>query len=148
MYNEKIQEEIDIDASPAKVFEFLADPSNIPLILPGLKENYDIPELPIKEGSKFKYKYELYNSVLEGEITIDKAEAPNEYSFTSSGMGESKWTQKLVDNGGKTHLFLEIEYNTPKTWVEKAGQALAEKTNQGNAEKYLQNLKNALELQS
>ncbi|MBI4038947.1 SRPBCC family protein [Candidatus Daviesbacteria bacterium] len=52
MYNEKIHTEIDIDAPVSKVFEFLTDPNNIPLILPGLKENYDIPELPIKEGSK------------------------------------------------------------------------------------------------
>lgn len=147
MYNEKIHIEIDIDAPAQKVFDFLTDPNNIPLVLPGLKENYDIPELPIKEGAKFKYKYELFNSVMEGEVVIDKVDAPNEYNFTSSGMGESKWTQKLTDQDGKTHFSLDIEYNTPKSWLESTGQALTEKTNQENAEKYLQNLKNALELQ-
>ena len=148
MYNGKIHASIDVDTPASKVFEFLIDPNNIPLVLPGLKENYDIPELPIKEGDKFKYKYELFNSVMEGEVVIDKVDAPNEYNFTTTGMGESKWIQKLTDNNGKTHLSLDIEYSTPKSWLESAGQALAKQTNLRNAEKYLQNLKNAVELQN
>ena len=63
MYSEKIHAEVDISVSPEKVFNFLTNPKNIPLVLPGLIENYNIPELPIQVGSKYNFQYQMLGLV-------------------------------------------------------------------------------------
>jgi len=148
MYSEKARAEIDISVPPEKVFNFLTDPKNIPLVLPGLIENYNIPELPIRVGSKFNFKYQALGIVQEGEIVINKVESNSAYDFTSKGSIESKWLQRMTAKNEGTHFALDVEYDPPKSWLDKIKLEVVKKMNQGDAEKYAQNLKTLLEMQS
>ncbi len=148
MYSEKAHAEIDISVPSEKVFNFLTNPKNIPLVLPGLIENYNIPQLPIKVGSKFNFKYQTMGIVQEGEVVIDKIESPSAYDFTSTGGVISKWLQRMTAKDGGTHFSLDVEYETPKSWLDKVKIDVVQKMNQGDAEKYTQNLKTLLEIQS
>ena len=148
MYSEKAHAEVDINVPPEKVFDFLTDPKNIPLVLPGLIENYNIPELPIKTGSKFNFKYQTLGILQEGEIVIDKVESPFTYDFTSTCGVVSKWLQHMTAKDGGTRFTLGVEYDPPKSWVDKIKIDVVRKMNQGDAEKYVQNLKTLLEMQS
>ena len=40
----KIHAERDLTFPPEKIFEFVTNPNNVPLVLPGLIENTNIPE--------------------------------------------------------------------------------------------------------
>lgn len=148
MYSEKAHAEIDISIPPEKVFNFLTDPKNIPLVLPGLIENYNIPNLPIQVGSKFNFKYQTLGIVQEGEIVVDKVESPSTYDFTSTGGVASKWLQHMTAKDGGTHFTLDVEYDPPKSWLDKIKIDVVRKMNKGDAEKYTQNLKTLLEMQS
>ena len=148
MYSEKIHAEVDISVSPEKVFNFLTNPKNIPLVLPGLIENYNIPELPIQVGSKFNFKYQMLGIVQEGEITVNKVESNSTYDFTSTGGIASKWVQRMTEKDNGTHFALDVEYDPPKSWLDKIKLEIVRKMNQSDAEKYVQNLKTLLEMQS
>lgn len=148
MYSEKVHFEIDINVPPEKVFSFLTDPNNIPLVLPGLIENSNIPTLPVTVGAKFNFKYQMLGVVLEGEVTVDKVESPLAYDFTSSSGADSKWVQRMTEKDGGTHFTLDVEYNPPQSWIDKVKLSVIQKMNQGEAEKYVQNIKTLLEMQS
>jgi len=148
MYNEKAHAEVDINVPPEKVFDFLTDPHNTPLVLSGLIENYNIPPLPVKVGTKFSFKYQMLGVILKGEVVIDKVERPSEYDFTSTGGVASKWLQRMTIKDGGTHFTLDVEYDPPKSWIDKVKIDVVRKMNQGDAEKYTQNLKILLEMQS
>ncbi len=148
MYKEKIHFEIEINAAPEKVFDFLTDPHNIPLVLPGLIENSNIPPLPVKVGTKFNFKYQMFGVVINGETVIDKVERPSAYDFTISGGVDSKWVERMTGKNGGTHFTLDVGYNSPQSWIDKIKLDVVQKMNQGNVEHYLRNIKTLLEMQS
>jgi carbon monoxide dehydrogenase subunit G len=148
MLTESLHHEIDIDVSPEKVFDFLTDPHNVPLVVPGLIENTDIPPLPLQRGSRFMYRYQMLGVVLEGAVTIEQIERPAVYDFTTSGGGESTWKQRILPRNGGTRFTLEIAYNPPHSWLEKVRLEVVRQMNQTEAEQYLKHLKTLLEMQA
>ena len=144
----QIHVESDINAPIEKVFEFVTNPNNIPLVLPGLIENTNIPELPIKEGDKFNFKYLMLGIVIEGLTTIDKIEFPNQYDFSTDSGVLSHWKERLTSNNGGTHFTLDVEYEPPQSWAEKIQITVMKKMNMKICENFLHNINAVLELQS
>jgi len=144
----QIHVEADINAPIEKVFKFATNPNNIPLVLPGLIENTNIPELPIKAGDKFNLKYQMLGVIVEGICTIDKIESPNIYDFSTSSGVTSHWKERLSSNNGGTHFSLDVEYEPPRSWIEKMKLNVIKKMNIKDAEHFLHNINAVLELQS
>jgi len=144
---EKVRLELEINASTEKVFGFLTDPHNIPLVLPGLIENTNIPELPLGVGSQFSYTYQMFGVVLRGDVEIDAIERPSGYHFHTTGEAASAWKQHLTPRDGKTLFQLEVEYEPPRSWLEKVKLGVMRRFSDKEAEQYLHNLKTLLELQ-
>jgi carbon monoxide dehydrogenase subunit G len=147
MYDAKIEADATIDVPAETVFDFLVSPEKIPLAMPGLIENYNIPDLPLKVGSQFNYRYQLLAVVLEGTWTVTTLERPTRYEARTTGGGLSEWRYLLTAADGSTRVSLTVEYETPRSLLEKARVAVVQATSQREAEEYLQNLKMALELQ-
>ena len=147
MYTESVHHEIDIDAPPEKVFDFLTNPRNVPLVLPGLIENLNIPPLPLHAGSQFTYRYQMLGVVLEGTTTIESIERPTTYDFTTSGGAESTWRQRMEARAAGTRFSVEVEYAPPRSWLDKIKVEVIRKMSQSEAERYLENLKTLLEMQ-
>src|SRR5687768_15859062 len=102
----KVHVETTIDVPREEVFDFLVQPEKIPLVLPGLIENTDIPELPLKVGDTFTYHYQIAGVVLEGTWTVTELERPSVYHARTTGGGDSTWRYKLADKGKGTHVEL------------------------------------------
>ena len=141
-----VKKKINIEATQEKIFNFLTDPKNIPLILPGLIENTNIPKLPIKKGDRFKYKYQMAGFVFEGDVSVDKVEKPSSYNFTSFGGIKSSWKQNIKKTKLGSEFSLEIVYEVPNNILNKFKFALLQKINDSEAEHYLANLKNVMEI--
>lgn len=148
MQTEKIHAEVSIKASINKVFEFVTNPNNIPLTLPGLIENTNVPELPVKRGDKFNFKYKMMGVVIEGTVEVDEIESPTTYDFSTSVGITSHWKEQISENDGLTNLVLDVEYEAPESLFEKIKLDVAKQSNQKEAEQFLQNIKLALELNS
>ena len=146
MSNLTIDKKIQINASIDKVFEFLTDPAKIPLVLPGLIENTNIPKLPLKVGSKFNYKYQMYGAILEGTWTVTEIKSPDSYKAKTDGDAASNWSYKLSKKGAGTSVGIKIEYEVPKSVLSKVKVNIIKSINEKAVDQYLHNLKTVLEM--
>ena len=148
MFDSELEQTIQIEAPPQRVFDFLTDPAKIPLVMPSLIENTNIPPLPLKENSSFHWKYQMFGVVLEGEWTVTKIESPRRYAAHTAGDTTSDWDYSLSEAGDGTSVSLVVSYETPKSVLGAVGLAVIQKINQKELDTYLTNLKTVLEMQN
>ncbi|MGH9456944.1 MAG: SRPBCC family protein [Thermoanaerobaculia bacterium] len=146
MYDRRVSVNVEIDRPPETVFDFLVSPAKIPLVLPGLIENTEIPELPLRPGSRFHYKYQMYGVMLEGSWICKTVEQPSRYEAETDGDVPSLWTYGLTGDGKSTRVSLVCTYQTPASVLAKIKADVMLRINQKEAEAYFQNLKTVLEL--
>jgi len=146
MKKESVHKEIFIQTKPEKIFSFITNPKNIPLILPGLIENTNIPKLPVKKGSTFNFEYEMAGFVFEGKVKIDKVKSPSSYDFTTVGGINSTWKQTIKPKDDGAILSLDVSYEIPDNAMSKLKAPALIKVNEGDANKYLKNLKSSMEI--
>lgn len=140
-----IEKTITIDAPVEKIYGFVDDPIHFPELWPSLVEVTDVELLP-KGGHRFHYLYKMAGARFEG-ITETIERKLNE-KLVDHAKGELEGTFKwfFFPEGTKTKVGLEIEYDVPGKLVEQFGETFLVKTNEGEAELMLQNLKRRMEL--
>lgn len=143
----KVVKTLEINASPEKIFNYVTDPSKIPSILPGLIENSNVPELPLKAGSQFDYKYQMYGVMLNGQWIVDEIEFPKLYKAHTTGGGESWWTQEISGHGDNSTVTLTVEYLMPEGVLSKIKTNALMSINDKEADHMLHNVKTILEMQ-
>lgn len=146
MHDGKVSAEIDIRRPAEDVFDFLVSPQKIPLVLPGLVENTDIPPLPLVPGSRFRYRYQMYGVMLEGSWICRVVERPSRYEAETDGDVPSSWLYELSERSGTTHVSLLVTYETPRSLVSRIKSDVLVRINQQEADAYFQNLKTVLEM--
>ncbi|HEX9221672.1 MAG TPA: SRPBCC family protein, partial [Gemmatimonadaceae bacterium] len=119
MSDATLRSSVSIHASAGRVFDFLVSPEKIPLVLPGLVENTDIPPLPLKEGASFHFLYQMYGVMLRGTWTVKVVEPDTRYEAITEGEVASKWKYVLTERDGSTNVDLVIEYETPRSVLQK-----------------------------
>jgi carbon monoxide dehydrogenase subunit G len=145
MHSQKIQPQTTINVPREEVFDFLVTPERIPLVLPGLIENTDIPELPLKVGDTFTYHYQVSGVMLEGTWTITELDRPSTYAARTTGGGDSEWRYELADKDGGTQVKLTVTYDPPGSVIQSIQVGVLEKIVEKDSETYMQNLKMLLE---
>lgn len=148
MHDATVRRSIVIDASAEVIFDFLVSPEKIPLVLPGLVENFEIPPLPLAPGSKFRYRYQMYGVMLEGVWTVTLVERPARYEAFTDGDIPSQWAYELSQQNGSTKVEMLVTYETPRSVLQRIQSEVVLKINQQEAEHFLQNLKTVLEMQT
>ena len=146
MADHLLKREVEVNAPIEKVFEVITNPAKIPLVMPGLIENTNIPKLPLKKGDKFKYKYQMFGVILTGTWTVDKIEFPSAYEATTDGDIPSKWKYKLISKKGKTLLEFEVKYEIPKSVIAQVKGAAIKSMNEKETDHYMHNLQTVLEM--
>lgn len=146
MHDGKVSVSVEIDRSPEAVFDFLVSPAKIPLVLPGLIENTGIPELPLRPGSSFHYKYQMYGVMLEGTWVCKAVDRPRLYEAETDGDVPSRWTYELTGKGDSTRVSLVCTYETPASVAAKIKGDVMVRLNQKEAEAFFQNMKAVIEL--
>ena len=148
MYSEKLHSEILIKAPIEDVFAFLTTPLNIPLVLPGLIENTNVPSSPLKAGSEFHYRYQMFGVVTEGTTIIDRIENNSAYDFSTTGGNMSHWLERLTTVDGQTKVSVDVEYDPPASWSEKVQLGVVRTLLPRELDRFLDNVKILLELRS
>lgn len=142
---EKVEVTSNINASPQRVFDYITNPANIPIILPGLVENSNVPELPLKDGSVFNYKYQMYGMVFDGTWTVLDIKSPNIYKAHTTGGIESDWLIEINESNGGSEVKLTVSYEIPGMLFKKITGAILKKINEKEGELMIHNLKTLLE---
>ncbi len=142
---EKVFASGEIKVPASKVFDYITNPKNIPAILPGLIENSNIPELPLKSGSSFNYKYQMYGMTFDGVWTVLEIQSPTLYKAHTTGGIASDWTIEISEADNMSKIQLTVEYEIPGTLFKTLKSTILRKINENEATHMLENLKTVLE---
>ena len=135
-----------IEAPPAEVLEYIADPRNRPAYFPHLKSITDIKGEPTAVGTSWKWTFTYLGLNFEGNGRCLKHDKGKVYSFTTEGGIKSTFTYEAVAAGNGTDLLVKLEYEVPERAISVLPvDDIAIKLRQTEAEKALQNLKTILE---
>lgn len=140
----KVIKSITINAPVEKVFEYVADQTNLPEIWPSLVESQIVERLP-NGGSKTQYVYKMAGMKFEG-MTIDTEFIPNKRTVSKTEGGiESEITWEYESEGEGTKVTFTGEYTVPVPLLGKLAEAFIVKQNENEAEIILANLKARME---
>ena len=140
-----ISKHIAIAASKEKVFNFITNPHKIPLVMPSVIRNEDIPDLPMKVGDKFTYVFQMFGINLTGNWHVTRIDPNDVYEARTDGGAESQWKYTLHEENGVTELYLDISYETPHNVLETIKATVIENINTRETETFLENLKVTIE---
>ena len=148
MYTDEVQVETVVEAPRDQVYQFLVNPYQVPLVLPGLIDISDVPELPLKVGDAFNSRYQVAGVVLEGQWTATELDGSSHYTATTNGAADSEWSYELTDQDGGAHVSLTVRYNIPDSILQKAQAPLLRSINKHDGEALMKNLKVVLEVKN
>jgi uncharacterized membrane protein len=139
-----IKKTILINAPINKVFDFVSNPNNLPVIWPSMVEVRDVQPSPVG-GFNFSWTYKMAGMRFEGASeTVENV--PNRREVTKSKKGIENtfiWTYEL--EAGMTRVTVETEYTVPILLLGKLAEAFIVKQNEHEAEMILANLKVRME---
>ena len=137
-----------IDMPIYEVFQFVTNPYRAHYVLPGLLENFHIPELPIKPGDYFHYTFTIFGVKVKGITRVTKVEAPHIYEGVTEGGVETTWRFELEPAGeAKTRLTYTVSVQSHPTMLGSIKQAMIKRMNHKLARQYVQGIKRILEFE-
>lgn len=140
----KIKKSILIDAPITKVYEFMADPANLPEIWPSMVEINNVRENS-KGWSTYEWVYKMGGIKFNGESDTLQA-VKNKHVTTVSTKGiQSRFDFDYSENNGKTEVTVEAEYSVPASVLSKITEQIIGKLNEHEADVMLSNLKARME---
>jgi uncharacterized membrane protein len=141
----KVQRTIDIKAPVQRVYDFIAQPTNLPGIWPSMVE---VSNVVTRSGDArdFDWVYKMAGVRLKGHTTTEETRPGAFLRTRTEGAIQStfRWTFKGLDGMG-TKLTCEVEYTIPVPVLGKIGEALVAKLNEREMETTLANLKDVME---
>jgi len=140
----KIEKSVTIKTPVEKVFGFMADPKNLPEVMPSMVEVRDVQPLGA-DKYKFNWTYKMAGMRFEGASETTESIA-NRRNVTHSKKGiQSKFTWTYEPEAGGTKMTVEVEYTVPVPLLGKLAEAIIIKLNEHDADATLANLKARME---
>ncbi|MFB6091987.1 MAG: SRPBCC family protein [Haloquadratum sp.] len=106
-------QEVEIDAPPEDVFEYIADPRNHLKFTPSMMDVSDVGENDVgKEGA---YSFKMVGVTLEGRFADVTFDPPHRRSYELSGDIEGTVTWTIEESDGGSHVEYEstLEFPAP-----------------------------------
>ena len=140
----KLEKSVTIKAPVQKVFDFMADPKNLPEIWPSMVEVKDV-QPSSTGGYDFSWTYKMAGMRFKGASETTEYIA-NQRNVTESKKGiQSKFTWTYKPEEGGTKLTVQVEYTVPVPLLGKLAEAFIIKQNQHELVAMLANLKARME---
>jgi uncharacterized membrane protein len=141
----KLEKTVTIKAPIKKVFDFMADPKNLPEVWPSMVEVKDVQPSPTG-GYNFSWTYKMAGMRFEGASETTEFVA-NQHNVTKSKKGiQSKFTWIYKPEAGDTKLTVQVEYTVPIPLLGKLAEAFIIKQNEHESDVLLANLKARMEV--
>ncbi len=140
----KLKKSVTINAPVKKVFDYMADPKNLPEVWPSMVEVKDVKPSP-KGGYDFSWTYKMAGIRIEGASVTTEFIA-DRHNVTESTKGiQSKFTWDYKPEAGGTKLDVQVEYTVPVPVLGKLAEAFIIKQNDHEFDALLANLKARME---
>lgn len=141
-----IDQEIDIEASPETVFDFIADPHNHVKILPSLMDISEVSDGDV--GKQGAYTFKMVGTTTEGRFVDTVFDRPDERTYELEGdlSGHVRWTIAPTDEGSQVRYQSELDLPGPDL-LDAITDPIAARFLRREAESTLENLKLLVEEQ-
>ncbi len=142
-----IQRDIEIQASPEKVFEELINWLELSRWSTVTVEHIG-PDRATRVGEEFEQKIRVAGIPLQTQWRVIELDPPRlvAYDVTATGGGRMTMHQRVLPAGDTTRVELELDYDLPGGFLGEAlDRAFVERRNEREAEQSLQNLKDLCE---
>ena len=144
----KVEQEIDLDASPEEVFELLLDVDRLGDWVTAHRSLSEPPDGPLTEGSTFRQKLRVAGVSFEVRWEVARIERPRLVEWRGEGPGgsDARVRYALAEHGPSTRFDYLNEFRLPGGRLTAlAGKAIGEKRARSEARQSLDNLKALLE---
>lgn len=140
----KLEQTIEIEASPERCYAFMTHPDNLPAIWPSLVEVSDVEHRP--DGAHaFNYRYKMAGIPLHGRTHTTYVDANRFVVAQSEGGVTSEFRWSYAPTARGTRLTCEVTYAIPATVLGKLAESVVAKLNERELTALLHNAKVAIE---
>lgn len=140
----RINRTIQINAPAQRAFDVIAQPTNLPSIMPSLVEVSNVVAKP-GGGYDFDWVYKMAGVHLRGHSKQEEFQTGRLSRVRTEGGVVSTWTWKFDGDGAGTRLTLDIEYTIPVPVLGKLAEAIVAKMNERETDVSLAHLKEIAE---
>lgn len=140
----RVQKSIQINAPAQRIFDFAAQPANLPSYMPSMMEVSNVASLP-SGGFEYDWVYKMAGVRLKGHAKYVEFQAGKLSRIRTEGGVLSTWTWKFEANGAGTKVSVDIEYTIPVPVVGKLAETIVAKMNERETEVMLAHLKELTE---
>ncbi len=143
--SKKIVRKVDINASVDRVYSFLTDPHHLVEVMPSLSEVANVDH-KADGGHSFDYVYKMAGLRLHGHAATSSVEKNKRVIVKTSGGVPSTFDYAYEAVGKGMRLTLTVDYTIPGAVLAKLADPIVHRLNENEAETFLQNLKNRMEM--
>lgn len=143
----RIRNSVQINAQAQRVFDYLAQPSNLLSIMPSMMEVSNIvPQAG--GGSDYDWVYKMAGVRLKGHTKVEVFQPGKLLRVRTEGGIVSTWTFKFEGNGAGIKVSLDIEYTIPIPVLGKVAEKIVAKMNERESDLMLAHLKEITETEA
>lgn len=141
-----IEKTIEIDAPANRVYDFLAEPSNLPRVWPSLVAVSNVMPAAAAPGSDFDWEFKMAGIHFKGHAKVEESQPAKLVRVHNEGGVPSTfvWKYEPIDDA-HMRLHLDVEYAMPGKVFGRLAAGLVAKINEKDIEKLLGNLKREME---
>ena len=140
-----ITRDIQVNTPVNKVFDFLADPNNLPEIWPNIIEVKNVKKA--KAGYTFNWIYKMSGLPFEGKCETLESVPGDRFAFQSANGLNATVHWRFQPTGQTTHLTLRFEYEIPSSLLKRIKEEIVTRENEHEVDALIQNVKTRLELE-
>ena len=142
-----ITRDIQVNTTVDKVFDFLADPNNLPEIWPNVIEVKNVKRSKTNDNLTFNWTYKMSGVQFESKCETLEIVPYEQIAIQSSKGLNATVTWKFQPAAGATHLTLRLDYEIPSSLLKRIKDDIVIRENEHEVDAMLQNVKTRLELQ-
>jgi hypothetical protein len=128
-----------------KVWDYVDDPLHLLEIWPSMVEVRDVKTLP-KGGHRYHWLYKMAGMRFEGDSETVVFEPERRFVQKNTGQIPSTFDWTFTAVNGTTKIELKTEYEIPQTLLGKLKEPFVRKLNEREADIFLANLKDRVEI--
>jgi uncharacterized membrane protein len=144
-----ITRDIQVNTPVDRVFDFLADPNNLPEIWPNVIEVKNLKKTKTNNGYIFNWSYKMSGLLFEGKCETLEHTHNEMLAFQSTKGLDATVFWKFQPAATATHLTLRFEYEIPSSLLRRIKDEIIvhENENENEVDAMLKNIKSRLEME-
>ena len=137
----RVEKSVVISSQPEKVVDYIADVRNHPAFIGPLKSVANLEGDPREPGTSWDWTFIMAGVEFSGRASTVAYVPGRRFSYQTTSGIESTFDYRVEPSDGASRLTVEVEYEVPRTLLQKLQAAVVEKLNNAEGQRAVENLK-------